>query len=440
MASKSLHILGLQAENFKRIRAINIKPDGSLVQIRGRNGQGKTSVLDAIWVALAGKSAMPTTPIRKGAEEARIRLDLGELIVTRTFSLGKESEVTTNLTVTAADGARYGSPQTMLDKLVGSLSFDPLDFTRLDAKKQFDVLRQFVPGVDFDAIQRAHDGDMDRRRDINRQAKEARAAAAALVIPEGTPAEPVDETALVKALESAGELNLEIERRAQNRATAQQQVTTKQTDAQRLRDRATELRVQADKLQAEAETMDKDAADLLAKLASAEPLPHPADTAEIRAEIEKARTTNAAVTKVQQRVQHLARAVELEKQSEAITAAMEKRQADKVEAISAAKMPVPGITFGEGEILLGGVPFSQGSDAEQLRASIAIAAAMNPRLRVIRVRDGSLLDAESLALVAQFATEHDLQVWAEIVDSKGETGIVIEDGAVRAAVAQEDAA
>jgi DNA repair exonuclease SbcCD ATPase subunit len=431
-----MKIIGLQAENFKRIRAVNIKPDGSLVEIRGRNGQGKTSVLDAIWVALGGKGAIPVVPIRKGAEEARICLDLGELIVTRTFKNGKDNEVTTNLTVTAADGARYGSPQTMLDKLVGSLSFDPLDFTRLDAKKQFDVLRQFVPGVDFDAIQRAHDGDMDRRRDINRQAKEARAAAAALVIPEGTPAEPIDERALVEELDKAGETNLEIERRAQNRANAGNQISAKQVEAQRLRDRAIELRAQADKLQVEAETADKDAAELMARLADAAPLPQVVDTTEIKAKIEKARLTNAHVAKVQQRAQHLERAADLEKKSEAITAGMEKRQADKVEAISAAKMPVPGITFGEGEILLGGVPFSQGSDAEQLRASIAIAAAMNPQLRVIRVRDGSLLDADSLKLVAQFATEHDLQVWAEIVDSKGETGIVIEDGAVKAAAAE----
>jgi recombinational DNA repair ATPase RecF len=38
----------------KRLRAVTIRPDGSLVQISGRNAQGKTSVLDAIEMALGG--------------------------------------------------------------------------------------------------------------------------------------------------------------------------------------------------------------------------------------------------------------------------------------------------------------------------------------------------------------------------------------------------
>lgn len=434
-----MRIVGLEASNFKKLRAVAIYPTGDLVEIRGKNGAGKTSVLDSIWAALAGKSAAPTVPIRNGAEEARIRLDLGELVVTRTFRRGKDGEVTTNLTVTAADGARYGSPQTMLDKLVGALSFDPLAFSRLEAKQQFDQLRQLVPGVDFDAIQRAHDGDMDRRRDINRQAKEARAAAAVISVPEGTPAEPIDESALVAALEQAGKTNTDIEQRRANRTRAGEQIAAKQAEAQRHRDRAAELRAEAERADAQAATAGQEAAELEARLAAAEPLPDPVDTSALRDEIAKARERNKDVERARQKAANLQRATELEQRAEEITAAIEKRQADKVAAISAAAMPVAGISFGEGEVLLNGVPFGQGSDAEQLRASIAIAAAMNPKLRVIRVRDGSLLDADSLALVAQFAAEHDLQVWAEIVDSKGETGIVIEDGMVRVAEAEEAA-
>jgi hypothetical protein len=131
------------------------------------------------------------------------------------------------------------------------------------------------------------------------------------------------------------------------------------------------------------------------------------------------------------RAQHVARAETLEAQSDALTKAREDREAAKRAAIAAAKLPVDGISFGDGEILLDGVPFDQASDAEQLRASIAIAMASNPKLRVIRVRDGSLLDADALKLLAEMADERDYQCWVERVSSDGKVGFVLEDGRLK---------
>jgi len=109
---------------------------------------------------------------------------------------------------------------------------------------------------------------------------------------------------------------------------------------------------------------------------------------------------------------------------------MEARTKSKQEAIAAAKMPVEGITFADGAILLNGVPFDQASDAEQLRASVAVAMAGEPRLKVLRIREGSLLDVDGLKLVSQMAEAKGWQVWLERVGDNG-TGFVIEDGQVR---------
>ena len=56
--------------------------------------------------------------------------------------------------------------------------------------------------------------------------------------------------------------------------------------------------------------------------------------------------------------------------------------------------------------------------------------AMDPKLRVIRVRDGSLLDKDSMALLAEFADANDMQVWIETVQSGRPGAIVVEDGMV----------
>lgn len=463
-----MKIISLTAENIKKLIAVEITPTGNLVEITGKNGAGKSSVLDSLWWALAGASNIQSAPIRKGATEARIRLDLGEIVVTRTFELKEGAELTTKVLVENADGARFPSPQRMLDALLGELSFDPLAFTRMDKREQFDVLRRFVPDFDFAAADAANKADYDKRTEVNRQAKEARTLAAGILVPEGAPTERVDEAALVDELQRAGDHNAQIETRKAGRDAAAEKMRA-------LRERASGLEIQRDTIVAvkqsncdkavaslrqqiealteriaatEAETArdiadtkkgmsaDADQArteadDLQDKLDSAPPLPAPIDTAAVRAQLDAAKETNAAVNAAELRAQHVARAETLEAQAAALTKAREDREAAKHAAIAAAKLPVDGITFGDGEILLNGVPFDQASDAEQLRASIAIAMASNPKLRVIRVRDGSLLDADALKLLADMADERDYQCWVERVSSDGKVGFVLEDGRLK---------
>src|SRR5260370_39362708 len=104
-------------------------------------------------------------------------------------------------------------------------------------------------------------------------------------------------------------------------------------------------------------------------------------------------------------------------------------------------MPVEGLGFGEGFVTFNGVPFDQASDAEQLSASIAIAMRTNSKLRVIRVRDGSLLDDSKMKILADMAAANGCQVWIETVRAVTDTAVIIEDGAVRGArKATEEAA
>src|SRR3989304_5788661 len=135
-----MKILKLTAENVKKLRAVEITPTGELVEITGRNGAGKSSVLDSLWWALAGTKHIQAVPIRKGATKARIRLDLGELTVERRFS-----EKGPTPTVENAEGARFTSPQGILDALLGALTFDPLAFVGQEPREQFETLRRLLP-------------------------------------------------------------------------------------------------------------------------------------------------------------------------------------------------------------------------------------------------------------------------------------------------------
>ncbi|GEP09871.1 ATP-binding protein [Methylobacterium gnaphalii] len=435
-----MKIIQLEAENIKRLKAVSISPDGNLVEITGRNGQGKSSVLDAIWWALSGTANIQSKPIRKGEDEARIRLDLGGIKVTRTFKAREDGGFTTNVVIESEEGARFPSPQNMLNSLIGSLSFDPLAFTRMQPNDQLEALKRFVPDVDFAAIEKANKDDFDKRTDVNRTARALRSQASAIEIPSNTPKERVRTAALVEAMERAGEHNTDIERRRARREDTARELRGLEERIRIAETRAAELRAQADRLDQDIIGLKDEAAPIREKIEKAEPLPEPIDTAILRQQIAEAETVNAAVVKREEKARVEARAKEFEEKSAALTKAMEARETEKREAIARAELPVPGISFGDDEILLNGVPFDQASSAEQLRTSVAIAMAANPKLRVIRVQDGSLLDEEAMRILAEMAVEADCQVWIECVQSGRSTAVVIEDGQVLGAAIVAQAA
>lgn len=425
-----MKILRLEAENIKKLKCVEITPDGNVVEITGKNGAGKSSVLDAIWWALDGAANIQAVPIRQGESEARIHLDLGELVVTRKFKLRDDGEVTTSIIVAADNGARFPSPQKVLNDLLGVLSFDPLAFTRMPAVEQFHALRKFAPGVDFVAMEKANQDDYDHRTVLNRQAKERATLAAAIVVPEGTPAERIDEAPLFSALAQASETNVAIERERAAREVRRGEIEGKRIRVGVLGQRIAELEAEADRLDAEARALLAAVDVEHAAYKGLPPLLAPVDVAQVRFQLQEAQRLNAAVALRVQRASHERLAQDAQAEAQALTLRIEARKRRLADEVAAAKLPVPGISFGDGEVLLNGLPFAQVNTAEQLRTSIAIAMANNPKLRVIRVRDGSVLDRESMQVLAAAAAANDFQVWIETVDSDRPTAIHIEDGSV----------
>lgn len=425
-----MKIVRLTAENIKKLQAVEIVPNGAIVQITGPNGSGKTSVLDSIYYALAGGKNIASQPVRQGEEKASIKLDLGEIVVTRRFTAGGG----TTLTVDAANGASFKSPQKMLDELLGSLTFDPLHFSRMDPKQQLDQLRRLVKlDVDIDELDRLNATDYATRTDVNRDAKALETRVAAFAIANDLPAEAVDVSALLEKIESAGKHNADIETRQQRRQQVRAQIATNDELAEKAVAEATKLRAQADELTQQAAALAEENIKLQEKLASAAELPQPVDISSVRTEIEAAQLVNEQIQLRKQRDELAIERDAKRLESQTLTERMDRRTAERSAAIAAAAMPVPGLSFGDGMVLYNGLPFEQASGAEQLRVSVAIAMATNPKLRVLRIKDGSLLDENGLQLISEMAEDGDYQIWIEQVDTSGKVGIVMEDGHIKTA-------
>lgn len=430
-----MKIISLSTENFKRLKAVQITPDGNLVTISGKNGAGKSSILDAIWVGLVGKSVAPPKPVRAGEEQAIIRLDLGDIIVTRRFT-EKDGKQTDAVKVESPEGLKYPSPQKVLDELLGEIGFDPFAFVQMKPDDQAVTLRSMVPlSVDLDELAEKDRVDYAERTAINREgvAAKARLEAIPVVAAEDMPA-AVDRDALVAKLGDAANTNIEIERQRVERERMQETINNRGQQAIDLLARAAELRREAEAADADAAMISKGTVERQTELDALPPLAEPIETDAVREEIREAEAAQAIIDQQAARATLAEEVDALRAKSQALTDAMAAREKERADALATAKMPIDGLSFavenGKQRVLFNGVPFEQASSAEQLRASTAIAMAANPSLRVLRIKDGSLLDDDSMKMLAEMADAEDFQLWVERVGTGG-VGIIIEDGAVK---------
>jgi DNA repair exonuclease SbcCD ATPase subunit len=417
-----MRVIELRAEKFKRLKAVRIQPDPTLAVISGRNGAGKSSVLDAIQAALGGKDAAPQKPVLDGADKATVVLDLGDILVTRKFSADGKS----TLVVESKDGARYPSPQSVLDAAVGQLNFDPLEFSRMDPKKQAQMLRTLV-GLDTSKLDAERKKHFESRTDVNRDVTKLKGQLAGM--PEvDAPDEEVSLSDLAKEHKAASDQHAANERVRRDHRDAVHHATACKVAVEEAQRRLADAQERLSRAEA-----DVDIATMAIRAIA------PLDFDAIAAKMQTAEQTNGAVRAKKARA---AKAAELEARESAaakLTKAIADIDAAKAKALDGAKFPVPGLSVDDDVVTMNGVPFSQASSAEQLRCCLAIGAALNPKLRLIIVRDGSLLDSDGMRLVAEWAEANDMQVVMErVTDGDVGVGVVIEDGEVVEADAAED--
>lgn len=408
-----MKVISLTTTNYKRAKHVEIKPDpdGNLVIVAGKNGQGKSSVLDSIAAALGGANSKTTPkPIRDGEDRAEIVLETEELTVTRVFTPSGS-----RLTLTSKDGAKYPKAQAKLDELVGNLSMDPLAFTLLDDKKQ---LAQLLDLVDLpfnpDQLEAERKQVFDERTAVNRRVKEFESALAQFgELPADLPAAEVSVSELLGEYRDA------------ERLVREQQNDRDEYESSRRKMIETADQIKQLQKVLESHMKDMDTAKKAVEGHAALP-----DLTAIQAQIDGAEETNRLVRKAQERGALSFQFEAAKGQANQLTAKLDQIAKTKADGLAAAQFPVEGLGFTEEGVTYQGVPFKQASSAEQIRVSMAMAIALNPKLKVIRIQDGSLLDTDSLALIEETAQEHGYQIWLEVVGDDIEDAYTIIDGEV----------
>lgn len=402
-------IIRLECENVKRLKAIEISPDGNMVIIGGQNAQGKSSVLDSIEYCLRGGKSLPPRTLRDGQDKGYVVIETEHLVIKRTFTAaGNSSLVVCN----RQNNLKLNSPQAILDKLAGELTFDPLGFSRMKPVEQKKILQKLL-GLDFTEVDSKRANLYAERTMAAREEKNLNSRFASAPYHADAPEKEESASKLAEKLKVMQESNncrsnLEIEMGGMAEELAEMEAELAEL-TQRIKTGEEEL---AKKKKMLDEAIVYDTSEVTSKLSAIDML-----NAKVRANKEHDKLKD-----------------ELDKKHGEVIAlneAIESIDIDKADTIARAEMPIAGLAFDDNGVTFNGVPFEQCSSAEQLKVSCAMGISLAPELKIMLIRDGSLLDESSLRVVREMAEKSGSQVWMEVVRTGGDVNVVIEDGSVK---------
>lgn len=416
-----MKILKLTAENFKKLSAVEITPDGNMVLITGKNAAGKSSVLDAIEAALCGGRTLPKQPIKTGEIRGKTETLLGdtapEYKVTRKF-FGTTSSLVVE--TTGENKSEIRSPQAFLDKIVGNISFDPLAFMRESPTEQRNTLMEFL-GWDFDEFDNKIAVLKVQRSDVRKEKEKKLHEAESITITPNLPEVEQGADALLKELKEIQDHNEACQIVEREKAVNTQRLQTLSESIVAAEKAIKDWTARLAALQNQKAQIEREIAPHLEILYR--------DTAEVEQKIQNLSDTNEAIRRNIQRKQaivdydiHVAAYKDLGDQ-------VKNTENQKARKMAEAVMPVRGLMIRSDGLAFEGIPLEQVNAAKKLEVCVAIAMALNPKLKVLRI-NGNDLDKDSLVTIAELIADKDYQVWVEKVSDDSKIGFYIEDGSL----------
>lgn len=398
----------LLIENVKRVKAVQFEPsiDG-LTIIGGRNGQGKTSVLDAIAWALGGNNYKPSVPERDGAlvpPNLHIELSNG-LIVERK---GKNS----TLKVTDPNGNKSG--QQLLNEFVSTLALDLPKFINGSDKDKADSLLKILGIGDVLAQLDVKENQLyAQRTEVGRIADRKKKAADEMPMYPNVPKEPVSATELIKQQQEILARNGENERKRQDAARYEQMLA--------------EAQIAFDEAKA---ALQKAEQDCLTARKSAEDL-HDESTAELEKNLAEIEALNIKIRANSTKEAAEIEANNLQQEYDGLTEQIESVREERSKLLDSAELPLPGLSVKDGKLIYNNMPWDGMSGSDQLKVATAIVRKLNPQCGFVLMDKLEQMDLETLQEFGAWLKQEGLQVIATRVSTGDECSIIIEDGMVK---------
>ena len=420
--TESVRLAGFTIKNILGVKLVEVAVQaGKTIIFGGKNRQGKSSILKALWMGLGGKSAVYDDAIRHGQTQGSVEIDVDDYRV----KLVLDSTRGPKFEVRRKDGTIVRSPMALIKEWIGLIGFDPLEFMRLgqtrDGRAKQSEMLMRMAGLDFDAIDLEYAETFEKRTAVNRDVKALEATLASLPFDPEAPAEPVSVTDLLDEISKADDTNSEID--------AEQSA---HREALRLLKAAEEQAEKMEKALADQRADIKVAQESIAKLyAGVEDLEH-IDTTPLRNQIATAEQTNAVVRANEAHKKAKARlADEQVKQSE-LTMDLDAIKAKKATDLANARFPLDGLSVrGEtNDPVYNGVPLENLSDSEQIMVSTELALANAGKLKLAMIDGIEALDAASIKLIRDRVEARGGNLIASMVSDSEDCSFIIEGGEI----------
>lgn len=434
--------------NITKIKIKNLfgiseyEADGSSVELAGKNGAGKTSVIDAIRYALTNKSDRKYI-VRRGETEGEILIETDNgLRINR-----KARTTQADYKSVKKDGREVGSPESFLRDIFTPLQLNPVEFISLPEKQQNAIILDMIEypwdmqkikewfgeipsWVNYDQnilavlndIQSENGEYFQNRQDINREMRNKRAfiEEIAQAIPAGYEVEKWEKASagpVYQKIERIRKENEEIQKAKSLLELRDNKVRKYEADREiaktslareigarrtQIENEITRMEDQIRNLKAEKESLAEKMADKTAVIeeqykaavakydAEVEAYAEyrdkePQSTKELEEEAAMIENMKAHVNEYR-RMQGLQSDVEiLKEESELLTERIEKARSLPGEILETAKIPIAGLTIKDGVPLINGLPVSNLSDGEKLDLCIDVAIQKPNGLQIILI-------------------------------------------------------
>ena len=470
----NLKILRAEVENFKNLTSTTVDMKGKSMMIVGPNRVGKSSFIQALMSPFLS-TYKPLTPVTEGEERGSIVVKIGgdldgeevEYSVEMYFSPEHQKG---RLKMYSKDGGEVKGAKGILDSMIGDISFD-IDLFLQQAKtpsgghsstgvkNQIDMLKSFMSKEVLHDIDQC---DIDRlavfstRKELSAEVKILKAQNAHEYTDEEleTYSELKDEEKVSKSMAEIGE-KIENWNKVSNGLESLQSVSKTNKAIIESKDRVTKkydaalmfvesmtefknemsvstmlthassfMRVQRDELDHVQRAVEA-TPEVEEKITKGEAwlVKHPtkpsmeallAEQKEIQEHNEKAKEVLAMIERHKTIKTKEDMVVELTAKIEGFVASKKKLFIDN-------PLPVKGLTFDENNVLYKGLALNEEQHPSSVIISVGVAIAMakNPNLKIIIIRDGSLLDKDTYNKILGMVEKKGFQLFIEMVDWEG---------------------
>jgi len=446
-----MKIIGFEAKGIKKLSAIEMAfSDKGIIPIKGKNRQGKTTILKAIEALLKGKKFFSADMIQHGMDKGEIKGTFEDKGMEYTVERKINGDKTT-LKIQDANGMKPAKPQEFLNGFINDLTFDPQPFLLKNSAEKLKFLMKLLD-IDFSEIdEKLKTLESDRTL----KGREIKAKGAVADLEE---VKEVSLTELLKELKEIEKFNNKQKELSFNRikitdaiaqnntaktaninAKAQIDIDADERSVRAKIERDEEIaRINAryektiagiendrkatlSKREEEQKLLDAKGVELSDKLQSIAVPEELKETAEVDKKIADIEETNKKAQAFRENEEKRAEIKTLQDEYNDMSDRINQLRDSKKRILARQKMPVDGM-----EIILGGEKpdgiYYKGthsenwSDSEGIQLSCDLCIAMNPKLKAIFIDRGESYDSDSLKILDEWAKKNDIQAIITIVD------------------------